>query len=237
MELGLSAPLGIAASSSVSELYDYYYPMHGKYLNSQYRQWFDQILHDEHFNGKDDKRIWPVFKAVRGDAAAFHAFANAEEREGEGEFGETWTWECLLLLLRLGDDRFAELLAKENKATREIVGMSIDVQVDWTKHQFPKTRALYAYRYVRPSAAEIARRMHGPPSAMIPLNRSEEIVLRAALATQERFANVDLNVPKGAPPGQRADATITVRAPFSKKQLAELTEFIRSNAPANIVFK
>jgi hypothetical protein len=53
-------------------------------------------------------------------------------------------------LLRLGDDRFSQLLGREDAETRKIVGYAIDPQIDWKKHRFLKTRGLYSYRYVPP---------------------------------------------------------------------------------------
>ena len=89
-----------------------------------------------------------MYYAVRGDPSAVHAFFNHRDRDSDGSFGESWDQECFLLLIRLGDKRFAELLSIEDSRTREFVGKAIDPQVDWTNHPFPKTRALYSYRYV-----------------------------------------------------------------------------------------
>ena len=86
---------------------------------------------------------------------------------------------ALFSLLRLGDDRFSELLAREDRGTRETVGAMIDCQVDWTRHQFPKTRRLYSYRYISPSHQAFEKK-HG--------RRLSSLI--AAVAAEPRFSKV-----------------------------------------------
>lgn len=139
-----------AGAREFTELYDYYFPKNNRdKVASFYRQSFDKTLF-----GSPPKpgteRLPALYFAFHGDSSAFHKFVHSKDRGGAGEFSETWAVEALLLLLRLGDDRFAQLLSQEDSTTREIVGGVIDAQVNWKKHRFPKTRACYSYRHVSP---------------------------------------------------------------------------------------
>jgi hypothetical protein len=143
--------LFIASCSSQSQfqtLYDYYFPPRGEYLSTEYRRYYDKTMFGapprEHSLRPADQKL---YYALRGDAKAFHEFMHDSDRGTAGEFGETWYFDCLLLLLRLGDDRFSDLLHLEDQATREAAGAVIDSHIKWSKHQFPKTRALYHFRW------------------------------------------------------------------------------------------
>jgi hypothetical protein len=140
-----------ADNAEFRKLYDYYFPRNNKDLEASfYRRGFDETLFGS--PPKPGTERHPAFYfAFHNDPSAFHKFVHNKDRGRAGEFSETWAAECLLLLLRLGDDRFAQLLSQEDKATREIVGGMIDVQVNWEKHRFPRTRACYSYRHVPPS--------------------------------------------------------------------------------------
>ena len=140
---------GCATRSQFDTLYDHYFPMRSEYVTSQYRQSFDRDLFGAPPAVDARSRRAQLYGALRGDPAAFHAFVHHSDRDVDGHPGEEWIYECVLLLLRLGDSRFAALLAREDSATREKVGVAIDTQIDWTRHNFPQTRALYSYRYVR----------------------------------------------------------------------------------------
>jgi hypothetical protein len=132
---------------SFEALYDYYFPKSSPYLAGDYRRGFDAMLSVAPKAGEDRHRFYNAF---HGDAAAFHFFVHHPDRRGAGEFALTWIKESLVLLLRLGDVRFAALLRQEDSATREIVGAAIEQQIDWTVHDFPTTRRLYTYRYISP---------------------------------------------------------------------------------------
>ena len=143
--------VGCAMQTDFDTLYEYYFPKHGEYVNSSvYRRSFDKTLFGPPPPSSWRSRTREHYYAFHGNPKAFHAFVHNPDREADGEFGEEWVYECVLLLLRLGDDRFSYLLSLEDHKTREAVGVAIDTQIDWDKHQFPKTRALYAYRYVSP---------------------------------------------------------------------------------------
>jgi hypothetical protein len=135
-----------------AKLYDFYFPRDKKDLEASfYRRGFDETLFGPPPKpGQERRHVWLYF-AFHNDPSAFHKFVHNADRDGAGEFSETWIVECLVLLLRLGDDRFAKLLAREDAVTRETVGAAIEIQVNWKKHSFPKTRGLYSYRYVSPS--------------------------------------------------------------------------------------
>jgi len=226
----IGMPLLTAATPpEFQKLYDYYFPKRGEYLNTFYRRNFDMTLFGAAPKPREERH--PVYFAFRGNAEAFHAFVNHRDREGAGEFGETWTYECLLLLLRLGDDRFAELLAKEDRKTREVVGMAIDSQVDWTKHQFPKTRALYSYRWIPLSKQEMKQR-HGPATVEVEVKISPDDLgrLEAALATDTRFSDVLVYRNHGA------KGVVLIKAPqaLPKKDIADLQNMIQRQSHSKI---
>jgi hypothetical protein len=138
------------SQNQFSKLYDYYFPKHSPYIESSvYRRSFDERLFGPP-PVSGSTRARELYYAFHGESDAFHAFLHNSERNVSGAAGEEWVQECLLLLLRLGDERFSQLLAKEDIHTRDAVGLAIEPQIDWNKHHFPKTRALYSYRYVRP---------------------------------------------------------------------------------------
>ena len=151
--------VGCATQSDFNALYEYYFPKHGETVNSSvYRRSFDETL----FGPPPAKfaivRQRQLYYAFHGNPAAFHAFMHNPDKDVNGVHGEEWDYECLLLLLRLGDDRFSQLLSSEDRATREGAGISIDTFIDWSKHRFPKTRALYSYRYCSTSAPRLTNR-------------------------------------------------------------------------------
>ena len=140
---------GCAARSEFSGLYDHYFPMRSEYVQGIYRRGYDRWTLGEPPPRLDSTRYNYLYRAFHGDADAFHSFLHHPDRNAAGEPGESWHYDCLLLLIRLGDERFSELLSREGTAIHNSVGYTIDPQVDWTIHQFPKTRAMYSYRYVR----------------------------------------------------------------------------------------
>ena len=131
-----------ASPGRFQEVYDYYFPLKPGSLEGGYREWFDRtVFNPDGRNGlrKSDRAL---FEAVRGDALAFHTFMHSDSRDEDGEFEETWNAECLLLLLCLGDQRFADLLAHEDRKTKAIVAdalVSISVK---NRYTFPKTVAV-----------------------------------------------------------------------------------------------
>ena len=138
---------GCATGSPFQNLYDYYFPVRSEYVQSVYRSSFDRTLFGAPPVEGRSSRMGLLYLAFHGDVAAFHDFLHHPDRDRAGEFGESWVYECVVLLLRLGDERFSQLLAREDAVTRQAVGAAIDTQIDFTKHQFPKTRALYHFRW------------------------------------------------------------------------------------------
>jgi hypothetical protein len=133
--------------ASFEALYDYYFPKTSPYLPGDYRRGLDSLLSAVPKAGEDRHHFYDAF---HGDATAFNRFVHHPDRRGVGEFTLTWIKESLVLLLKLGDTRFAALLRQQDPATREIVGAAIEQQIDWTVHDFPRTRRLYSYRYISP---------------------------------------------------------------------------------------
>jgi hypothetical protein len=127
-------------------LYDYYFPKEGRgVMSSVYRKAFDKLLFTTVKPVDSSDRQF--YDAFYGDPRAFDRFIHSGRRAIAGAQGEEWVYECVLLLLQLGDQRFAALLGREDVQTREAVGAAIDPHIDWTKHRFDRTRALYSYRY------------------------------------------------------------------------------------------
>lgn len=137
---------GCAAGSQFQTLYDYYFPIHSDYVQSVYRGSFDRTLFGPPPAEGRASRMGLLYFAFHGDISGFHDFVHHPDRDG-GHSSEEWIYECVVLLLRLGDDRFSQLLALEDRSTREKVGVAIDTQIDFKKHHFPKTRALYHFRW------------------------------------------------------------------------------------------
>ena len=149
-------------------LYNYYFPKNAKDLRGVYRDSYDRLF----FSGRPGSGN--LSAALHGDPAGAHSFFHDPNRDGAGEFGETWSMNCALLLIRLGDNRFSDLLAREDRRTREMVGSSIDCNINFKKHHFPKTRALYYFRW-------------GPREGQTPppggYSRSPDVKVNAAAVT------------------------------------------------------
>jgi hypothetical protein len=204
--------LASATPPGFQKLYDHYFPKNSEYLDGFYRRSFDATLFGPPPRKNEDRHS--VYYAFRGEPKAFHRFAHHPDRDAEGEFALTWNMECLVLLLRLGDHRFSDLLAREDRQTREAVGSIIDCHVDWTKHQFPKTRSLYSYRYISPSHQAFEKKHGHALSKLI-----------ASVAAEPRFSGVRFhNDPQGP-------ATILITAPksLSQKDRADLHHLIRQH--------
>jgi hypothetical protein len=132
---------------SFEALYNYYFPKNSPHLTGDYRRGFDAMLSAPPKAGEDRHHFYYAF---HGDRKAFRFFVHHADRSGSGEFALTWIKESLVLLLHLGDARFAALLGQQDTETRRIVGAAIEQQVDWRIHRFPKTRALYSNQYIPP---------------------------------------------------------------------------------------
>lgn len=136
-----------AAQNQFTGLYNYYFPKTND-LRGLYRKGFDRfaLADTPPPSGLDSTRYTPLYFAAKGDPKSFHTFLHHPDKDEAGQRGECWYVECLFLLIRLGDNRFADLLALENRETRESIGRTLEPQVNWQRHSFPKTRALYTFR-------------------------------------------------------------------------------------------
>jgi hypothetical protein len=110
-----------ASESNFNNLYDYYFPKESRDVRAGYRLYFDKLLFGPPPPASDTKRATQVYYALRGDAAAFHAFLHNPDWAIEGAQGEECVYESILLLLRLGDAGFSRLLAREDAKTRKQV--------------------------------------------------------------------------------------------------------------------
>ncbi|HEV2839699.1 MAG TPA: hypothetical protein VGW39_00090 [Chthoniobacterales bacterium] len=143
---GLVLATGCATRSEFEQLYDHYFPKRSVYVERVYRKSFDETLFGPPPPEGKSSRMGQVYYAFHGDDSAFHAFVHHPDQD-RGHYGEEWVYECVVLLLKLGDDHFSRLLALEDRTTREKVGVAIDTRIDFKKHHFPKTRALYHFRW------------------------------------------------------------------------------------------
>jgi len=146
------ASLAWAVAPSFERLYNDSFPKHQRYSQgSKYRDSFDRLLHGPPPPASAGAQIRHLYDALHGDPAAFHAFVtSAEPGPLKGYPSERWAYQCLLLLLRLGDERFSSQLAREKEGIRNLVGGALEPLVAWGLNQFPKTRSTYTVRYVRP---------------------------------------------------------------------------------------
>jgi hypothetical protein len=130
--------LACSARASQPSLYE-------KYIGQLLRQ-YDALLVDREAYTRGRSYHRQLIDAVHGDRAAAHQLFHSEYRDEPGEFGETWGTHCFVLLLKLGDHRFASLLAAEDRRTRELVGADIGAWIHRFAHDFPETRAVYRTR-------------------------------------------------------------------------------------------
>lgn len=146
--LSLIAPQvrAVGNNAEFDHLYNSYFPKKGETVaSSVYRKSFDRTLFGQ-TPGETNARGRQLFYAFHGDAQAFHLFLHNPDRDVNGAQGEEWSYECLLLLLKMGDRQFAGLVSREDSETRETVGTALESLVNWKKHSFPKTRKLYTFR-------------------------------------------------------------------------------------------
>ena len=88
------------------------------------------------------------YYACLGDVAAFRRFLHSPHRGGIAAIGEGWDATMAILVLKYGDNRLAEVLRSEKQDVRESVGVVIERQLKpEDRALYPKTRALYRYRF------------------------------------------------------------------------------------------
>ncbi|MBV9657494.1 MAG: hypothetical protein JO295_05230 [Verrucomicrobia bacterium] len=137
---------GCATRNEFGRLYDYYFPRHSEYVTAEYRQYYDRWLFSKTPpDVPPTNSLRSLYPAFHGDATAAHTFFHHPDRATAGEFGEVWCYDCALLLIRFGDERFCALLEHEDGKTRTMVAGSALSQIDLKKHSFPKTQALLGY--------------------------------------------------------------------------------------------
>ena len=132
-----------ASQSEFQQRYDHYFPSGSTYVEGDYRSYYDKWLFGKPPPKNGNGHLWQLYDAFHGNAAAAHLFFHHPDRDANGEYGEAWEYDCVLLLLRLGDDRFSELLVSEDAKTKEVVGAALDEQINFSRDPFTKTRALY----------------------------------------------------------------------------------------------
>lgn len=138
---------GCADDPTFQQRYNHYFPAKSEYVQSTYRQVYDAWL----FGAPPPKtglepgttHRWQLYHAFHGDALVAHQFFHNPDRTAAGEYGEAWTYDCVLLLIKLGDTKFGKLLMHEDPDTREQIGAALDSQVDFQRDPFPRVRALY----------------------------------------------------------------------------------------------
>jgi hypothetical protein len=89
-----------------------------------------------------------VSRAIAGDIGAIsQCMQKSNDKSLDGEFAEHQGYILLKILTKFGDQYFADVLSTETPDTRESVGSYLDPLLVANKLAFPKTRALYAYRW------------------------------------------------------------------------------------------
>jgi hypothetical protein len=90
------------------------------------------------------------YEACLGDLAALRRFLHSEDRHGMGASGEGWDADMVVLILKYGDDKLADVLRSEKKDVRESVGVALETQLKpEDRALYLKTRSLYKYRWTR----------------------------------------------------------------------------------------
>jgi hypothetical protein len=93
------------------------------------------------------------YYACVGDVGALRRFLHSPDRGGIAAVGEGWDATMAILVLKYGDERLSEVLRSEKHDVRESVGVVIERQLKPEDVAlYPKTRALYKYRF-RPNQA------------------------------------------------------------------------------------
>lgn len=87
-------------------------------------------------------------RAYRGDLLALDEFFHSPNRYADGEKGISWVYDCLFLLISIGDQKFAKVLSSEDEETKRLVGFALEAHVHWQNHSFSKTRAIYWSPYM-----------------------------------------------------------------------------------------
>jgi hypothetical protein len=123
----------------------------------QHRGYYDSLLVDRAAYTQGRSYHHQLVDAIRDDTTAAHQLFHNEHREDGGEYGETWALHCYVLLLKLGDRRFASLLAADDEHTQEIVGGTIDGLIYGFADEFPMTRSLYKTRWQPPHCSSPLR--------------------------------------------------------------------------------
>ncbi len=88
------------------------------------------------------------YYACLGDVAAFRRFLHSEDRGGIAAIGEGWDASMAVLVLKYGDGKLAQTLRGEKQDVKESVAVVIErlLKPD-DRALYPKTRALYKYRF------------------------------------------------------------------------------------------
>lgn len=92
--------------------------------------------------------------AAFGDVAALHRFWHSPDRDDNGEYGEAWVADAVLLALVYRDEGTYQALRDEPDAIREAVGTAIEEEMPKERDSFARTRTLYKFRHTeRPNHA------------------------------------------------------------------------------------
>ena len=125
--------------------FDHFYPDDPQYVNKLYRDAYIKAMADPSHAGD-------LGAAIGGDAPALKRFllrATTEKSEFDGERGETYAHDVRFLLIRVGDDRFAEVFRELTPLQRENVALSLDWLISSERAWFPETTSLYEFRWKR----------------------------------------------------------------------------------------
>ncbi len=211
------------------KLYDYYFPKRSSYVESLYREYFDKTLFGPVPPKSSDSRTTEIYLALRGSRSAFHKFMHSPDRDAVGAPGESWSYECRLLLLRLGDEGFSRFLSAEDRSNREAVGMAIDPAISRKQGLFVKTRSLYSYRYMPMSKEEMRERARiKTVSTVIILGPDEFSRLKTALAKDTRFSRVFADRSEDT----RGFTFVSIPKNLPKTDVSDLKHLIGQVAPA-----
>ena len=124
--------------------FDHFYPKDSRYVTKLYRDAYLKLMANPAGHGD-------LGLATMGDQAALHRFLlrattlDPDTHLG-GEFSETYGYDLCFLLIRIGDQRFAQALRKLTPRQRESVSDFLDSLISRERDWYPLTVAIYASR-------------------------------------------------------------------------------------------
>jgi hypothetical protein len=122
------------------------------------------------------------YDAARGDLSALHRFLHNPYRDAEGEFGEIWVADMVVLALVYGDAGLYSALQSEPRNVREAVGITIEEEMPQDRASFVHARTLYKFRKA-PSPNQALERTADRREDLLSMTSTLKLELELALVS------------------------------------------------------